>query len=80
MAEKKDNSGALFKNKDRKTDTHPNARGSAMIGGVEYWVDAWTNYDKDGNAYQSLKFKVKEARTEAPAKNQAPADADDVPF
>jgi len=58
--EQKDNSGSLFKNDKREKDTHPQAKGSALIDGVEYWMDAWTNEDRNGNKYQSLKFKRKE--------------------
>ncbi len=57
------NTGSLFRNDKKETDTHPNAKGSALIDGVEYWVDAWTNEARDGSKYQSLKFKPKEART-----------------
>jgi hypothetical protein len=58
--QQKENSGSLFKNDKREKDTHPNATGSALIGGVEYWVSAWTKKDKNGNAWQSLAFKPKE--------------------
>ena len=93
--EPKDNSGSLFKNDRREKDTHAHARGSALIDGVEYYVDAWTNTDKNGNKYQSLKFKRKE---QAPAQGfgqrdqqhrqnlgnggfqPAHDDADDLPF
>lgn len=61
----KDNTGSLFKNDKRESDTHPQARGSALIDGVEWWVDAWTNTTKDGKKYQSLKFKRKEQKQEA---------------
>lgn len=57
--EPKDNTGSLFKNDRREKDTHANARGSAMIDGVEYYLDAWTNEDRNGNKYQSIKFKRK---------------------
>ena len=83
--EQKDNSGSLFKNDKREKETHAHARGSALIDGVSYYVDAWTNTDKNGNKYQSLKFKRKDTQA-APAGNswQAPADTfeDDssVPF
>ena len=62
--EQKDMSGSLFKNDKKTSDNHPNARGSAMVGGVEYWVSAWTKKDKNGNPWQSLAFTKKEARTE----------------
>lgn len=59
--EQRDNSGSMFKNKDKKEgDNRPNVKGSAMIGGVEYWVDAWTKKDKNGNPWQSLSFKRKD--------------------
>lgn len=53
--EQRDNSGTLFKNEKRTTDKHPNATGTAMIGGVTYRVSAWT---KDGakGKFQSLSF------------------------
>lgn len=80
--EQRDMSGSLFRNDKREKDTHPNARGSAMIGGVEYWVDAWTKKDKNGNPWQSLSFKAKEAKTTTPAPQPRATDdmADDIPF
>lgn len=80
--EQKELSGSLFKNERREKDTHPNATGTALIGGVEYWVSAWTKTDKNGNKWQSLAFKPKEAKAApAPAK-KGPFDdmTDDVPF
>jgi len=60
--EMKEMTGSLFKNERREKDTHAHAKGSALIGGVEYWIDAWTNETKDGQKYQSLKFKAKNER------------------
>ena len=58
----KDNSGSLFKN-DRKTEeSHPQAKGSAKINGIEYWVSAWTKITKDGVKWQSLSFTAKDAK------------------
>ena len=57
--EQKDNSGSLFKNDKKEKDSHPNAKGSAKIDGVEYWVSAWTKKDKNGNPWQSLSFTPK---------------------
>lgn len=84
----KENTGSLFKNDRREKDTHAHARGSALIGGVEYWVDAWTNTTNSGDKYQSLKFKRKDAQQggggsggarQQPAAFDADLD-DDVPF
>lgn len=63
--DKKDNSGALFANAKREKDSHPHATGTAMIGGVEYWVSAWTNKSEKGVVYQGLKFQPKEEQKEA---------------
>lgn len=83
--EMRDNTGSLFKNDRREKDTHPNAKGTALIDGVEYWMDAWTNEARDGSKYQSLKFKRKDAdQSGSYAKQEpqsSPADLDDeVPF
>jgi hypothetical protein len=79
----KDNTGSLFKNDRREKDTHANARGSALIDGVEYWVDAWTNETQSGDKYQSLKFKRKDAQRGDGNRSQPAHDTrldDDVPF
>lgn len=75
--EQKDNTGSLFRNDKREKDTHAHARGSALIDGVEYWVDAWTNTTKDGGKYQSLKFKRKDQQQAKPARQQGMYDRDD---
>jgi hypothetical protein len=58
--EPRDNSGALFLNDRREKETHPNAKGSAIIGGVEFWVSAWTKTDRNGAKFQSLSFELKD--------------------
>lgn len=59
----KPNTGNIFKNDKREKESHPNAKGSALIEGVEFWIASWTN-EKDGKKYQSLKFSRKdEAKT-----------------
>ena len=79
----RDGSGSLFRNNKRDKETQPNARGDAMIGGVLYEVSAWTKKDKNGNPWQSLAFKPKEARPAAETawgadiRKPAPVDFDD---
>lgn len=75
------NSGALFANADRKTDKHPNARGTLNVEGVEYWISAWTKVSKKGEKYQSLSIQPKEQQ--APVKAPPAVDPelnDDIPF
>jgi hypothetical protein len=78
----KPDTGSLFKNDKREKDTQPNAKGSALIGGVEYWVSAWTNDGTKGK-YQQLKFERKDAGEKRMAE-AAPATlanmGDDIPF
>jgi hypothetical protein len=70
--EQKDNSGSLFRNDKREKETHPQAKGRAMIDGVMYWVSAWTKTpNAGGEKYQSLSFKKMEVQPNAPS--QAPA-------
>lgn len=78
------NSGALFANADRKTDKHPNARGTLNVDGVEYWISAWTKVSKKGEKYQSLSVQLKDEHKAKPIQS-APATAgpefnDDIPF
>lgn len=68
-------SGSLFKNDKKTADNHPSARGSCKINGVEYWVDAWTKTDKNGNKWQSLAFKPKEARQAPKSQTSTPSRA-----
>lgn len=78
--EQKPNSGALFANPDRAKETHPNAKGTALIDGVEYWVSAWTNTSSKGVKYQSLSFQRKDEKFDNTAELKAEALNDDVPF
>jgi hypothetical protein len=79
--EMKELSGSLFKNQKREKDTHPNANGSALIDGVEYWVSAWTKKDKNGDPWQSLAFKRKDERPERQeSKRRSDEDSDSIPF
>ena len=78
--QQKDNTGALFANDKREKETQPNAKGSAMIDGVEYWVSAWTNTSSKGTKYQSIKFERKSDKFDNTAELQAESLQDDVPF
>lgn len=75
-------SGSLFRNDKKTDDKHPNATGSALIGGVEYWVSAWTKEGAKGK-WQSLAFTRKEPKPELAdePKNSSISDMEsDIPF
>jgi uncharacterized protein (DUF736 family) len=76
------NSGALFANTERKTDKHPNARGTLNVEGREYWISAWTKTSKKGEKYQSLSVQPKDGQTtRAPDAAPKPVEFDDdIPF
>lgn len=76
--ELKEGQGSLFKNQKREKDTHPHATGSALIGGVEYWISAWTKDGKNGK-WQSLAFKPKDKQASRSPEKQ-PASLEDIPF
>ncbi len=84
--EQKDMSGSLFKNDRKETDSHPDYKGSALINGVDHWLDAWINTAKDGSKYMSLKMKPKDAQQARPSsgyqRNDVPIDddLDGIPF
>ena len=80
--EHKIDSGSIFRNDDRESETHPHYKGSAKISSpsgeiFEVWVSGWINDMKSGGKYLSLKFNQKK---DQPVK-QRPVDFDEeMPF
>jgi hypothetical protein len=58
--QQKDNSGALFKNDKKESDSHPDYKGSAMIDGSDYWVSGWINVSNAGTKYMKFSYSPKE--------------------
>ena len=63
MAQQKDNSGILFRNRKKESDKQPDARGSATIDGKEYWLSGWTKQGDKGK-FVSLAFSPKDKTVE----------------
>ncbi len=73
------NSGALFRNDDRKSDRHPEYTGSINVAGTEYWLSAWVREAKgSGKKFFSLSVRAKDAPRAEP--KPEPELNDDVPF
>ena len=77
--ETRENTGSLFRNKDKKEEKHPNAKGECKIGGIVYEVAAWTKKDKNGNPWQSLSFKQKGEQYVGGLRKDAPKDDAEAP-
>jgi hypothetical protein len=82
--QQKDMSGTLFRNDRRREGREdPHLRGSCMIFGQRFWMDAWTNTvqrgERQGDKYISIKFRAAEDRRERTPRPPV-ADSDDVPF
>lgn len=83
--EQKDNSGSLFKNDRKERESQPGWKGSAVIGGVEYWISCWVNVASQqaknpGQKYMSLRFDPKNQQGQVPLSEQGGDYDDDVPF
>jgi hypothetical protein len=88
MAQQRELSGTLSRNKKRENDKQPEFKGSATINGVAYWLSGWVKEGQDGKFF-SLAFTRKEQQPSAAprraAKPQQPyhartLDDDEVPF
>lgn len=85
--EQKDNSGALFKNTDKREDTHADYAGSIMVDGKSYWLNAWLKTSKAGAKYLSLAVKPKGAPAKVDARIKSREESpdafdlsDEIPF
>ena len=82
----KENSGSVFKNERKEQPNHPDYRGSALVGGVEYWVSGWIKDGQKGK-WMSLALTPKDGgfdssprREERKPKPTFDDLGDDIPF
>jgi hypothetical protein len=88
MAERRNNSGTLGRNKRKEKETHPDHKGQATIDGVDYWISGWVRDGTDGRFF-SLAFERKDKERSmtssskpVTAKSASPVDGEDndIPF
>ena len=86
--ERKDNSGALFKVDEVKSEKHPVYTGRALIDGKDKYISAWVNTSKKGMKYMSLKFEKPKPKEDSKPKDEyftstatpSPVKEEEVPF
>jgi hypothetical protein len=71
--------GAIWPNRNKKTENHPDFTGSLNVDGVEYFLDAWKKKPDASDRAPSLSIKVKRkdvqpqaAPQQAPQQQYAP--------
>jgi len=77
--EVKPNTGSLFRNENKESEQHPDAKGSALIDGVEYWVSSWNKTSKNGKPWRALSFTPKQ-QAKQPERPYAARRDSDVAF
>lgn len=75
--EQRDNSGVLFKEKEKKNPNYPDYKGNVRVNGQEYWLSAWIKEGKNGK-FMGLALSPKEEQGQAPAKAKPKASFDDL--
>jgi hypothetical protein len=73
------NSGTLSKNDKKTEDRHPEYRGSAVIGGKQFWISAWVKEGKLGKFF-SLSFTEKTDGNAPRSQSNAKTSEDGLPF
>jgi len=75
------NKGVLFREKEKKSESHPDFKGSINVGGKDYWLSGWVNESKAGQRYFKLSVTPKDGQPKA--KPPAPTTDfidEDIPF
>jgi len=80
--ERKNNSGALFKNDRKETEKQPDYKGNGIVNGVPMWVSAWIKESAKGTKYMSLSFQPQneQSTTPEPQYEKPQTTDDDLPF
>lgn len=79
MAYDNTNSGVLFVETDKKSEKHPDYRGTLNVDGKEYELAGWKRESKNGRTFLSL--KISEPYKKKNAEPTVEVDlGDEIPF
>jgi uncharacterized protein (DUF736 family) len=89
--ETKNNSGAIFKNDNKKSENHPDYKGKVNVNGKDMEVALWLKESSKGTKYFSASFSEPYIKTDEPQNQGREAlkktiihesnfDNDDLPF
>jgi uncharacterized protein (DUF736 family) len=76
--ETKNNSGAIFKNDNKKSENHPDYKGKVNVNGADMEVALWLKESKTGTKYFSATFQEPYVKPEARVVTDE--QDDDLPF
>jgi hypothetical protein len=81
LNKQRENSGVLFKNDRKQTESSPDYQGSINVGGTEFYLSAWIKQGQKAK-FMSLAVKPKNAEgdRQPAARERAPAMDDEIPF
>lgn len=82
------NRGAIWKNKDKVEDKHPDFKGSLNVNGAEFWVSGWKRQEGASEKAPALSFRIQPKEGARPGSDKPPARPagrnddmnDDIPF
>jgi len=76
------NRGAIWGNKDKKTDNHPDFSGSINVDGKEYWLKGWKRKEGANPASPAMNLAItrKEEQQTQTEFAETTDPEDEVPF
>ena len=78
--ETKNNTGAIFKNDKKTSESHPDYKGKVNVNGKDMEIALWLKESSKGIKYFSASFSEPYVKTDEPQIRVTELDADDLPF
>jgi uncharacterized protein (DUF736 family) len=81
--DRKDMTGVLFIEEERKSDKHPVLKGEIKVEGKDFQMAVWKNISKNDKPYYSVKISepfIKTLETESTSTPKPAFDENDIPF